>query len=91
MNVKNYAMMIGAAAVLAACGGTSSITESAELANGGADKVYFAFDSSAISQDAKTGLLGQSLYLKSHPDTKVLESKSKPDERTKSIIVSPVK
>jgi peptidoglycan-associated lipoprotein len=34
-------------------------------------KVFFAFDSSEISKDANNNLLGQSLYMKNHPDTKI--------------------
>lgn len=35
------------------------------------DKVFFAFDSAAISSDAKEDLIGQSLYMKKYPETKI--------------------
>jgi len=53
---------------LSACGGSSSITEPSNL-NG--QKAYFAFDSAMISQNARDNLLGQALYMKNHPSTKV--------------------
>ncbi len=36
------------------------------------DKVFFAFDSAKISEDARDNLEGQALYLKKHADEKVL-------------------
>jgi len=66
MKIKNIAMMAGIAGLLAACGG--GITEPAEM-NG--QKAFFEFDSSEISKDAKDNLLGQSLYMKNHKDTKI--------------------
>lgn len=59
-------MLAGIAGLMAACGG--SIVEPADM-NG--QKVFFAFDSSEISEDASNNLLGQSLYMKNHPDTKI--------------------
>jgi peptidoglycan-associated lipoprotein len=35
------------------------------------DKVFFAFDSAVISDDARENLEGQALYLKVNPDVKV--------------------
>ncbi|MBN1325290.1 MAG: OmpA family protein [Alphaproteobacteria bacterium] len=66
MKIKNFAMLAGIAGLLAACGG--SIVEPSDM-NG--QKVFFAFDSSEISKDANNNLLGQSLYMKNHPDTKI--------------------
>ena len=61
--------MLGAlAAVLAACGSSSKIVEPKDM-NG--QKVFFAFDSSEISEEARNNLLGQSLYMKNHKDTKI--------------------
>lgn len=51
---------------MAAC---ASITEPTQLDG---EKVLFAFDSAEISSDAENNLLGQSLYMKNHPDAKVL-------------------
>jgi peptidoglycan-associated lipoprotein len=62
MKVLKYAPL----ALLAACGG--SIVEPSDINN---QKVFFAFDSAEISTEAKDNLLGQSLYLKNHADTKV--------------------
>ncbi|MDR0726481.1 MAG: peptidoglycan-associated lipoprotein Pal [Rickettsiales bacterium] len=67
MKIKNLAMLAATAGLLAACGG-SNIVEPADM-NG--QKVFFAFDSSDISEEAKDNLLGQSLYMKNHKDTKV--------------------
>jgi peptidoglycan-associated lipoprotein len=67
MKIKNLAMLAGVAGLLAACGG-SNIVEPADM-NG--QKVFFAFDSSAISAEANDNLLGQSLYMKNHADTKI--------------------
>jgi outer membrane protein OmpA-like peptidoglycan-associated protein len=66
MKIKNLAMLAGIAGLLAACGG--SIVEPADM-NG--QKVFFAFDSAEISSDARDNLLGQSLYMKNHADTKI--------------------
>ncbi|MDR1072046.1 MAG: OmpA family protein [Rickettsiales bacterium] len=62
MKVLKYAPL----ALLVACGG--SIVEPADINN---EKVFFAFDSAEVSKDSKDKLLGQSLYLKNHADTKV--------------------
>ncbi len=47
---------------LAACGG---IHEPAQLDG---QQAYFDFDSAYINGDARDNLLGQSLYMKNHPD-----------------------
>ena len=67
MKIKNFAMLAGVAGLLAACGG-SAIVEPADLND---QRVYFAFDSSEISDEARDNLLGQSLYMKNHADTKI--------------------
>lgn len=67
MKIKNFAMLAGIAGLLAACGG-SSIVEPADLND---QRVFFGFNSSEISQEAKDNLLGQALYLKNHEDTKI--------------------
>jgi peptidoglycan-associated lipoprotein len=59
-------MLLAAGALLAACG--STIKEPADMNN---QRVFFAFDSSEISSDAKDNLLGQSLYMKNHKDAKI--------------------
>ena len=67
MKVKNFALLAGVAGMLAACGG-SSVVEPADLNN---QRVFFAFNSSEISEEANQNLLGQSLYMKNHEDVKV--------------------
>ena len=49
---------------LAACAGTKSDIND--------DKVFFAFDSAEITDAAKKDLQAQSIYMKKHPDTKVV-------------------
>jgi peptidoglycan-associated lipoprotein len=51
---------------LTACPG---IHEPAQL---GGEQVYFDFDSAFIRDDARDNLLGQSMYMKSHPDVTAL-------------------
>lgn len=68
MKIKNFAVLAGVAAVLAACGGSSKIVEPANLDG---QIVFFGFDSSEIVPTAKDNLLGQSLYMKNHKDTKI--------------------
>ncbi len=69
MKIKNFAMLAGAAAILAACHHHStSISEPTDLND---QRVFFAFNSSEISDAARENLLGQSMYLKSHEDVKV--------------------
>ena len=67
MKIKNFAMLAGVAGLLAACGG-SSIVEPADLND---QRVYFAFDSYEISDEARDNLLGQALYMKNHEDVKI--------------------
>ena len=62
-------LVLGASVTIAACGGSSKITEIDPATN---PKVYFAFDSSAISDEARNNLLGQSLYLKNNETQKIL-------------------
>ena len=61
-------MLAGVAAILAACGGSSKISEPADLND---QRVFFAFNSSEISDEARANLLGQSLYMKNHDDVKI--------------------
>ncbi len=67
MKVKNFVMLGAMAALLAACGG-SNIVEPADLND---QRVFFEFNSSEISDAARDNLLGQSLYMKNHEDTKI--------------------
>ena len=68
MKTKNLMMLGLAAGLLAACGSSSKITEVDPATK---PMVFFAFDSSEISEEARNNLLGQSLYLKNHKDQKV--------------------
>ena len=68
MKIKNFAMLAGVAAILAACGGSSKITEPADLND---QRVFFAFNSSEITDEGRANLLGQSLYMKNHEDVKI--------------------
>jgi len=67
MKIMNFALLAGVAGLLAACGG-SSIVEPADLNN---QRVFFAFNSAEISEEAENNLLGQSLYMKHHEGTKI--------------------
>jgi peptidoglycan-associated lipoprotein len=67
MKILNFALLAGVAGLLAACGG-SSVVEPSDLND---QRVFFAFNSSEISEEAENNLLGQSLYMKHHPDTKI--------------------
>ena len=67
MKIKNLALLAGVAGLLAACGG-SSVVEPADLND---QRVFFAFNSAEISDEAYDNLLGQSLYMKNHEDTKI--------------------
>ncbi len=67
MKIVNFALLAGVAGLLAACGG-SSIVEPSDLND---QRVFFAFNSSEISDEAKNNLLGQALYMKNHEDTKI--------------------
>ncbi len=67
MKIKNFAMLAGAAAILAACG-SAKIVEPADLND---QRVFFGFNSAEISKEAENNLLGQALYMKNHADTKI--------------------
>ena len=67
MKIKNFALLAGVAGLLAACGG-SAIVEPADLNE---QRVFFGFNSSEITEDAKNNLLGQALYMKNHEDVKI--------------------
>jgi peptidoglycan-associated lipoprotein len=67
MKIVNFALLAGAAGLLAACG-CSNIVEPADLND---QRVFFAFNSAEISEEANDNLLGQSLYMKNHEDTKI--------------------
>ena len=67
MKVLNFALLAGVAGLLAACGG-SGIVEPSDLND---QRVFFAFNSAEISDEAKNNLLGQALYMKNHEDTKI--------------------
>lgn len=67
MKIMNFALLAGVAGLLASCGG-SSIVEPADLNN---QRVFFAFNSAEISDEAHDNLLGQSLYMKHHEGTKI--------------------
>ena len=67
MKIVNFALLAGVAGMLAACGG-SSVVEPSDLNN---QRVFFAFNSAEISEEANNNLLGQALYLKNHEDTKI--------------------
>ena len=67
MKLVNFALIAGVAGLLSACGG-SSIVEPSDLND---QRVFFAFNSSEISDEARNNLLGQSLYMKNHEDTKI--------------------
>ena len=67
MKIMNFALLAGVAGLLASCGG-SSIVEPADLND---QRVFFAFNSAEISDEAHDNLLGQSLYMKHHEGTKI--------------------
>lgn len=67
MKIKNFALLAGAAGMLAACGG-SSVVAPEDLNN---QRVFFAFNSSEISDSARDNLLGQALYMQENEDVKV--------------------
>jgi len=69
MKMTKLAMVLFAAGALAACSrGTTKITEVDPHTN---PRVYFAFDSSAITEEARTNLLGQSMFLQNNPNVRV--------------------
>ena len=67
MKIVNLSLLAGVAGLLAACGG-SSVVEPSDLNN---QRVFFAFNSAEISDEAHDNLLGQALYMKNHEDTKI--------------------
>ncbi len=67
MKIVNFALLAGVAGMLAACGG-SSIVEPSDLND---QRVFFAFNSAEISDEAENNLLGQALYMKNHEDVKI--------------------
>ncbi len=67
MKIVNFALLAGVAGMLAACGG-SSVVEPTDLND---QRVFFAFNSAEISDEANDNLLGQSLYMKNHEDVKI--------------------
>ncbi|MCR4917918.1 MAG: OmpA family protein [Alphaproteobacteria bacterium] len=68
MKIKNFALLAGTAGLLAACGGSSNVSVPENLNN---QRVFFAFNSSEISDSARDNLLGQALYMKANDDVKV--------------------
>ena len=67
MKILNFALLAGVAGLLAACGG-SSVVEPSDLND---QRVFFAFNSAEISDEAENNLLGQALYMKNHENTKI--------------------
>ncbi|MBR3148401.1 MAG: OmpA family protein [Alphaproteobacteria bacterium] len=67
MKIVNFALLAGVAGLLAACC-ESSVVEPSDLND---QRVFFAFNSAEISEEAENNLLGQSLYMKNHEDTKI--------------------
>lgn len=67
MKMVNFALLAGVAGLLAACGG-SGIVEPSDLND---QRVFFAFNSAEISDEAHDNLLGQALYMKNHENTKI--------------------
>ncbi len=65
MKIKNLLMLAGASVLVTACG---CVVEPEDM-NG--QRAYFGFDSTEISGDAENNLLGQALYMKNHPETKI--------------------
>lgn len=68
MKVKNLALLAGVAGMLAACSAGTGVVEPTDLND---QRVFFAFNSSEISDEAHDMLLGQSLYMKNHEDVKI--------------------
>jgi len=67
MKIKNFALLAGVAGLLAACSGYN-VVEPEDLNN---QRVFFAFNSAEISEEANDNLLGQSLYMQNHEDTNI--------------------
>ena len=68
MKIKNFAMLAMAAGMLAACHSSTKVTMPENLND---QRVFFAFNSSEISEAAHENLLGQAEYMKAHPETKI--------------------
>ena len=68
MKMQKIIMLAGVAGLLVACGGANKIVEPSDLNE---QRVFFDFDSSVINEEARNNLLGQSLYMKNHPETKI--------------------
>ncbi len=68
MKMQKIMMLAGVAGLLAACGGANKIVEPSNLNE---QRAFFDFDSSVIREDAQNNLLGQSLYMKHYPETKI--------------------
>ncbi len=71
MKIKNFALLAGAAGLLAACG-SSKVTNTNNLPEDiNNQRVFFAFNSAEISNAAHDNLMGQALYMKANKDVKV--------------------
>ena len=68
MKIKNFLVLAGAAAALTACMSASDTVEPIDLNE---QRVFFAFNSSDISADAKENLKAQAAYLNANPDIKI--------------------
>ncbi|MGI5845601.1 MAG: OmpA family protein [Alphaproteobacteria bacterium] len=68
MKMQKIIMLAGVAGLLVACGGANKIVEPSDLNE---QRAFFDFDSSVINEEARNNLLGQSLYMKNHPETKI--------------------
>ncbi len=69
MKIKNFIMLGGLAAILANCGGSTKITEVNPYDS---PRVFFAYDSAEVTDEARHNLLGQALYLKNNQDVNIL-------------------
>ena len=67
MKILNFALLAGAAGLLTACN-CSNVIEPTDLND---QRVFFAFNSAEISEEANENLMGQSLYMKNHEDVKI--------------------
>ena len=69
MKIKNFALLAGAAGLLAACGSSKVSYKVPEDLNN--QRVFFAFNSSEISDAAHDNLVGQALFLKANENVKI--------------------